>query len=178
MARTRRLIGQITAAAVALLLLAGCGSAVGPDVAGDELPGGETVQAATGAAPPEPATEPVPGEAGTAADDGRSAAPAPPAPAQLAPPPRPREPERPVANQAHVQIPRIGVDAPLIALGLNSDRTMEVPTRRGWRAGTSTARRPVLWGPAIIAGHVTLRGAPDVFYRLVDLEPGDRASVR
>jgi LPXTG-site transpeptidase (sortase) family protein len=77
-----------------------------------------------------------------------------------------------------VEIPKIGVQAPLIALGLNPDRTMEVPTQRGVAGWYQYSPAPGAMGPSVIAGHVSLSGRPDVFHRLVDLEPGDEVAVR
>ncbi|HUX71136.1 MAG TPA: class F sortase, partial [Cellulomonadaceae bacterium] len=61
-----------------------------------------------------------------------------------------------------LQIPAIGVDSSLMALGLNSDGTMQVPPSgfpAGWYTGAPT---PGEIGPAIIAGHVDWNG-PAVF---------------
>ena len=76
-----------------------------------------------------------------------------------------------------VEIPAIGVSSPLVRLGLNSDRTMEVPGDfqvAGWFTG---APQPGQLGPAVIAGHVDSRTGPAVFYRLRDLRPGDQIRV-
>jgi Sortase domain len=76
-----------------------------------------------------------------------------------------------------IEIPAIGVRARLVPLRLNSDGTLEVPTRfgdAGWWAG---GPRPGERGPAVIAGHVDSRTGPAVFYRLSELRAGDRISV-
>lgn len=78
---------------------------------------------------------------------------------------------------ARVKIPAIGVDAPMIKLGLNPDRTLEVPAdafETGWWSGGSF---PGDHGPAVIAGHVESRGGPAVFFRLDELEAGDEVRV-
>lgn len=72
-----------------------------------------------------------------------------------------------------VIIPAIGVDADVIELGLNPDRTLEVPSdfdTTGWYTGRSVPGEP---GPSVIAGHVDTTDGPAVFYRLRDLDPGD-----
>ena len=76
-----------------------------------------------------------------------------------------------------IEIPAIGVRARVVRLGLNADRTLEVPTRfgeAGWWAGGA---RPGERGPAVIAGHVDSRTGPAVFYRLSKLRRGDRIAV-
>lgn len=79
---------------------------------------------------------------------------------------------------ATLEIPAIGVSAPVTALGLNEDRTMEVPTdfaEVGWYRYGPT---PGEVGPAVLAGHVDDHTGPAVFFRLADLEPGDEVHVR
>jgi sortase (surface protein transpeptidase) len=78
---------------------------------------------------------------------------------------------------ARLVVPAIGVDAAVIELGVQEDGTMEVPTdfaQTGWfRPGP----RPGRVGPAVIAGHVDDRSGPAVFFRLAELEAGDRIEV-
>jgi hypothetical protein len=79
-----------------------------------------------------------------------------------------RRPPRP----ARLEIPAIGVRAPVIPLGLNPDRSLEVPRRfdqTGWWTGGPRPGEP---GPAVIAGHVDSTDGPAVFYRLGDLRRG------
>jgi hypothetical protein len=76
-----------------------------------------------------------------------------------------------------LSIPAIGVETPLVRLGLEADRTMEVPDdfgRAGWFAEGPAPGQP---GPAVIAGHVDSKTGPAVFYRLRDLRPGDQLAV-
>ena len=71
-----------------------------------------------------------------------------------------------------VEIPSIGVSSPLVRLGLNRDRSMEVPGDfqvAGWFSG---GPQPGQLGPAVIAGHVDSRTGPAVFYRLRDQASG------
>jgi len=80
------------------------------------------------------------------------------------------------SKPVRLQIPAIGVDSPLMDLGLKADGTMEVPPDgfpAGWYTGAPT---PGELGPAIIAGHVDWKG-PGVFYHLRNLKPGDNISV-
>jgi sortase (surface protein transpeptidase) len=74
-------------------------------------------------------------------------------------------------------IPAIGVETPLIRLGLEPDRSMEVPgdfDLAGWFAEGPAPGQP---GPAVIAGHVDSRTGPAVFYRLRELRAGDQIHV-
>ena len=83
----------------------------------------------------------------------------------------------PPSPPVRVDIPAIGVSSSLVRLGLNPDRTMEVPGDfqvAGWFTG---GPQPGQLGPAVIAGHVDSRTGPAVFYRLHDLRPGDQIRV-
>ena len=76
-----------------------------------------------------------------------------------------------------LSVPAIGVQTPLLRLGLGPDRSMEVPgdfDLAGWFAGGPAPGQP---GPAVIAGHVDSRTGPAVFYRLRELRAGDRIEV-
>jgi hypothetical protein len=78
-----------------------------------------------------------------------------------------------------LDIPKIGVHAPVSTLGLKSDGTIQEPplskpNLTGWyRLGPT----PGETGPAVIAGHVDAHGGPAVFYRLKQLHRGDRATI-
>lgn len=75
-----------------------------------------------------------------------------------------------------LQIAAIGVDSALMSLGLQEDGAMQVPPSgfpAGWYTGAPT---PGEMGPAIIAGHVDMKG-PGVFYALHKLRPGDQVTV-
>jgi sortase (surface protein transpeptidase) len=76
-----------------------------------------------------------------------------------------------------LQVPAIGVDSKLMALGLQDDGSLEVPPA-GFPAGWFTgAPRPGEVGPAVMAGHVDWGGSPGVFYNLRSLKPGDQITV-
>jgi sortase (surface protein transpeptidase) len=93
------------------------------------------------------------------------------------------QPTRPSAGPAPVRllIPAIGVDTPVIRLGLASDGTVEVPPvtahdRAGWYRHSPPPGRP---GPSVILGHVTVGSYGDgVFHGLARLHRGDRITVR
>jgi sortase (surface protein transpeptidase) len=75
-------------------------------------------------------------------------------------------------------IPDIGVSTSLVHLGLTSNGALQVPPTTavaGWYTGSP---RPGAVGPAIIAGHIDSHLGPGVFYRLSQLQRGDRVYVR
>ncbi|MGW2224019.1 class F sortase [Streptomyces formicae] len=78
-----------------------------------------------------------------------------------------------------VRIPAIGVDAPLMGLGLTPQGSLDVPPPErenlaGWyEAGTTPGER----GTAIVAGHVDNKEGPSVFYELGALRKGRTIEV-
>jgi sortase (surface protein transpeptidase) len=110
---------------------------------------------------------------GTASQRRESAASDPRAPK---PKPKPRAAATPVRRQlpdpVRIVIPSIGVDARVIRLGLNPDRTIEVPTNfadTGWfEPGPEPGER----GAAVVVGHLEGRSGPGVFIELSRLRPG------
>ncbi|MDG4832211.1 class F sortase [Solwaraspora sp. WMMD1047] len=87
-------------------------------------------------------------------------------------------PEATAGPPTRIRITRIGVDSPLVVLGLERDGRLAAPAdfdRAGWFGGGVA---PGDTGPAVIAGHVDSRTGPAVFHRLPELRPGDRIEVR
>jgi len=97
---------------------------------------------------------------------------------------------RPSAKAAHalgrsvpvrLQIPAIGVDTPVMQLGLASDGSVQVPPitahdRAGWYRHSPT---PGQLGPSVILAHVTVGAYGDgVFRHLARLHRGDRIVAR
>jgi hypothetical protein len=76
-----------------------------------------------------------------------------------------------------LKVKAIGVDTALETLRLNKSGSLDPPkdfAKAGWyAAGTA----PGDLGPAVIAGHVDNRQGPAVFYRLRELEEGDKIDV-
>ena len=76
-----------------------------------------------------------------------------------------------------VTIERLGVDSTLTGLRVQRDGALQVPEdarQVGWhRAGTA----PGDVGPAVLVGHVDSYEGAGVFYRLRELQPGDRVTV-
>jgi sortase (surface protein transpeptidase) len=109
-----------------------------------------------------PPPQPSAAQAAAAGDRARSGAPAMP----HSPPDR-------------IRIPAIGVNAPLMGLGLTPQGSLNVPPAgkknlAGWyEAGTSPGER----GTAIVAGHVDNAEGPAVFYDLGSLRKGSTVEV-
>lgn len=75
-------------------------------------------------------------------------------------------------------IPKIDVSSKLIRLGLTATGALQVPSTTaiaGWYTGSS---RPGALGPAIIDGHIDSHLGPGIFFRLIELDKGDRIYVR
>ncbi|AKZ56953.1 putative lipoprotein [Streptomyces ambofaciens ATCC 23877] len=93
------------------------------------------------------------------------------------------EPVRPLERSVPVglRIPAIGVDTPVMRLGLAADGTVEVPPvtdddRAGWYRHSPT---PGQRGPSVVLGHVTVGAHGDgVFRHLARLHRGDRVEAR
>ncbi|MFG1666166.1 class F sortase [Streptomyces sp. Y7] len=85
------------------------------------------------------------------------------------------------STPVRLRIPAIGVDTPVMGLGLARDGTVEVPPitaddRAGWYRHSPT---PGQVGPSVILGHVTVGAFGDgVFRRLGELRRGDRIVAR
>ena len=92
-----------------------------------------------------------------------------------------RGPILPKATPTHLTIPAIGVNSSLLGLGLNPDRTVQVPplgadSKAGWYRYSPT---PGQLGPSIILGHIdTAKYGPGVFFKLGALRKGDAVSIR
>ncbi|MFD4631974.1 class F sortase [Streptomyces sp. NPDC058284] len=89
-------------------------------------------------------------------------------------------PPLPPSPPDRVRIPAIGVDTPLMGLGLTRQGSLDVPPLNrknlaGWyEAGTTPGER----GTAIVAGHVDNKEGPAVFYELGAVRKGSRIEVR
>jgi hypothetical protein len=84
--------------------------------------------------------------------------------------------QEPVGRPVSIASPAAGVQARVVPVGLRPDRTMEVPAvgLAGWY---EVGPRPGEAGPAVIVGHVDSRSGPAVFFRLGELQRGDRILV-
>ncbi len=80
-----------------------------------------------------------------------------------------------------ITIPSIGVQSSLVQLGLNPDKSIEVPSlddpdsKAGWYKYSPT---PGQIGPTVILGHVdSAKYGPGVFFKLGALQPGATVEV-
>ncbi|MEU8729105.1 class F sortase [Streptomyces tendae] len=97
--------------------------------------------------------------------------------------PAPAKPVRPLARSVPVglRIPALGVDTPVMGLGLAADGTVQVPPvtdddRAGWYRHSPT---PGQVGPSVLLGHVTVgRYGDGVFRDLARLHRGERIEAR
>jgi sortase (surface protein transpeptidase) len=76
-----------------------------------------------------------------------------------------------------IEIPAIGVDAPLVRLDLNRDGTIQVPSDFASPGWYSRGPAPGAEGAAVILGHLDSHNGPAVFWRLSALQSGDVVRV-
>lgn len=83
----------------------------------------------------------------------------------------------PASVPVRVEIPSVGISAPIDPLGLNADGSLEVPSDFG-RAGYYTGRpTPGEVGPAVVVAHRGGFDGPGAFWRVPSLEPGHLVKV-
>ena len=85
---------------------------------------------------------------------------------------------RQMPNPVRISIPAIGVDARVIPLGLNPDRTLEVPKNLADTGWFALGPEPGEQGAAVVAGHLESLTGPGVFYRLRQLRVGQVITIR
>jgi sortase (surface protein transpeptidase) len=76
-----------------------------------------------------------------------------------------------------VRIPRIKVNAPIQAVGVNPDGTMSAPPSPGVVAWYGYGAPPGEPGASVLAGHVDSVRGPAVFWSLQDLQAGDPIDI-
>jgi LPXTG-site transpeptidase (sortase) family protein len=79
-----------------------------------------------------------------------------------------------------MDVPRIGAQSTLVPLGVNADRTIQVPPvtqplQAGWYTEGPT---PGEVGPSVILGHIDGHHQKGIFWRLHELRAGDKVAVR
>jgi LPXTG-site transpeptidase (sortase) family protein len=91
-------------------------------------------------------------------------------------------PELPPPSDAAIDrlvIPRIGVDAPVVVLGIDANGAMESPHGPWEVAWYDFSARPGFVGNAVFSGHVDYHDVgPAVFWNVRDLQTGDEVQVR
>ncbi|WP_328903581.1 class F sortase [Streptomyces sp. NBC_00441] len=105
------------------------------------------------------------------------------APASAAAPEAPAPTDTATASAqppTHVSIPSLGVDSDIMRLGLNPDRTVEVPPAdkgmtTGWYTGSAVPGEP---GAAVLIGHNDTRFGRAVFHDLRKIAKGADIVVR
>jgi len=100
---------------------------------------------------------------------------APPAPVDIAA----VAPAVPPSTPVQLEIPVLGVKAPVMLLGRNSDGTVQVPPLEnhnlaGWYVGSVT---PGADGSSVILGHVDNYAGPSVFFSIKNLQVRDEVKV-
>lgn len=85
----------------------------------------------------------------------------------------------PASRPLWIDVPAIATHSSLVPLGLNDDRTVEVPPveqpmQAGWYEHGPT---PGQTGPSVVLGHVNGGGQDGIFARLHELKPGDEIRV-
>ncbi|MEU4829836.1 class F sortase [Streptosporangium sp. NPDC023615] len=87
-------------------------------------------------------------------------------------------PARASVAPSRIDIPSLGIKAPLMKLGVTDGRVelppYEKPNVAGWVKDSVV---PGDKGPAVILGHVDTKTAPAVFYRLKDMRQGQVIKV-
>jgi sortase (surface protein transpeptidase) len=76
-----------------------------------------------------------------------------------------------------IRIPAIGVSVSLSQLGLNADRSAQVPTKYEEPGWFKLGPTPGQVGSAVILGHVDDRQGPAVFFKVRTLRAGDAVDV-
>lgn len=90
---------------------------------------------------------------------------------------RPAADPLPAAAPTRVRAPSIGLDGPIVPLGLDDHGALDVPrdgSVTGWYDGSPEPGRP---GPSVLAAHVDWDHRPGPFLRLRDLSAGDVVEV-
>lgn len=191
MIRPARWATKIVWSMVMVLLLTSCGQGQFREVdPAETLPIG-LVQPAPTAAPatvtPPPATATPVVQATSTTSPRPAAAPSTAAPPTVQPPtavpptavpPTVAAPPVLQASTPHrVRIPRLGIDAMVEQVGLDSDGAMDVPKSYETVGWYKLGPRPGMRGNAVIAGHLDSKTGPAVFWRLRELRPGDSILV-
>jgi len=91
---------------------------------------------------------------------------------------QPKADANPNPSPVGLTIPAIKVASSVTRLGLNKDKTVEVPKDPDDAGWYSKGPIPGQNGSSVILGHVDSKTGPAVFYRLKNLDPGDQIAVK
>lgn len=83
----------------------------------------------------------------------------------------------PSARPVAIRIPALEVDAPVERLGVDANQELEVPSDPGAAGWYRESSAPGAAGASVIAGHVTWKQEPAVFFDLGALRPGQRVHL-
>jgi len=83
-----------------------------------------------------------------------------------------------VARPVSLEIPAIGVQSPLVRLGLTSSGALQVPATAAVAGWYTSSPRPGATGAAVVAGHIDSAAGPGVFYLLHRLHAGELIYIR
>lgn len=81
------------------------------------------------------------------------------------------------AQAVGIHIPRLKLNRSLVDLRMQPDRTLSVPRNFSDVGWWSDGPHPGAAGAALVAGHVSSKSGPAVFWHLADLRAGDRITV-
>ena len=80
-------------------------------------------------------------------------------------------------DRLSLRIPKLAVDAPIVALGLTEAGDLDVPQDGASVGWYTISSRPGELGNALLGGHFDWEGSLAVFHRLSELRPGDRIDL-
>jgi len=83
----------------------------------------------------------------------------------------------PIAAPARLQIPRIGVDTIIEAVGQTEAGQMGIPQKPDHVAWYELGATPGERGNAVISGHLDDPKGPAIFWKLDKLQPGDKVII-
>ncbi len=84
----------------------------------------------------------------------------------------------PTPTNGAVALPRLGVEAPIVRVGIDRSYKMVVPHNSREVAWLDRGGIPGYTQNVVLAGHVKYSGVPGSFFRLGSLRPGDEVLLR
>jgi LPXTG-site transpeptidase (sortase) family protein len=87
------------------------------------------------------------------------------------------QPPKELLPPSVLEIPRINVEAPIVELGVEADGGLEAPATGDVVGWYRQSARPGQVGNLVGSGHVDWNKQPAVFWRLHELDPGDKLDL-